>query len=90
MARKSEVTSIKHHPLIGRGKFVSAADVRHCREVAPDQHGLTKLENYFRERDEDDVADCIVFMAYTGLRIGEALVRRWSEVNFSEGILDAK
>ena len=81
---------IKHHPLHGRGKYVSAADVRHCREVAPDPKGLKKLEQYFRSRNEDDVADCIIFMAYTGLRIGEALVRRWAEVNFSEGILDVK
>lgn len=81
---------IKTHPLIGRGKYTSAGDVRHCREVAPDPKELTKLEQYFRSRAEDDIADCIVFMAYTGLRIGEALVRRWPEVNFTEGILDAK
>ncbi len=81
---------IKIHPLMGRGKFVSAADVRHCREVAPDPKSLEKLEEYFRRRGEDDLADCIVFMAYSGLRIGETLVRRWSEVNMAEGIVDAK
>jgi len=81
---------IKHHPLHGRGKYVSAADVRHCREVAPDPQGLKKLLQYFRSRNEDDVADCILFMALTGLRIGEALARRWSEVNYNEGILDVK
>jgi len=81
---------IKHHPLLGRGKYVSAADIRHCREVAPDPQGLKKLAQYFRARNEDDVADCILFMAYTGLRIGEALGRRWGEVNYSEGIMDVK
>jgi integrase len=80
----------KRTPLTGRGKYVAASDIRHCREVAPDPKGLSKLEQYFRARDEDDIADCIVFIAYSGLRIGEALARRWSEVNFTEGIIDAK
>jgi integrase len=83
-------TKIKANPLTGRGKYVAASDVRHCREVAPDPKGLSKLEQYFRARDEDDIADCIVFMAYSGLRIGEALARRWAEVNLAEGIIDTK
>jgi integrase len=81
---------IKHHPLMGRGKYTSASDVRHCREVAPDPKGLTKLDGYFCGRDEHDIADCTLFMAYSGLRIGEALARHWTEVNDAEGIIDAK
>jgi integrase len=56
----------------------------------PDPKALTKLENLFREEGEDDVADCIVFMAYSGLRISEALARRWNEVKADEGIIDCK
>jgi hypothetical protein len=71
---------LKANPLLGRGRYVGAEDIRHCREVAPDPQTLARLEEYFRARGEDDVADCILFMAYSGLRIGEALARRRSEV----------
>jgi len=81
---------IRNHPLIGRGKYTSAQDIRHCREVAPDPKSLTALERHFRTTDADDFADWVMFTALSGLRIGETLQRRWPEVNWSEGIIDAK
>jgi len=69
---------LKANPLAGRGRYVGAGDVRHCREIAPNPKVLTQLEEFFRENGEDDIiADCILFITYTGLRISEALARRW-------------
>ena len=81
---------IRFHPLIGRGKFASASDIRHCREVAPDPEGLQKIERWFRERSEHDMADLTCFLAFSGLRIGEGLPLTWNVVNWYEEIIDVK
>lgn len=78
---------IRLHPLLGRGKYVSASDVRHCREVAPTREGLHRIEQWLRDKGEYEVADVCCFLAYTGLRIGEALPARWSNVNWDEEVI---
>src|ERR1017187_9533771 len=75
---------IKRHPLLGRGRFTSAKDVRHCREVAPTPPELKLIEAWLREKGEHDTADAICFIAYSGLRLEEAMQRTWREVNRAE------
>jgi integrase len=81
---------IRHHPLLGRGKYSSASDVRHCREAAPTPTGLQKIETWFRKGGEHDMADLTCFLAFSGLRIGEALSLRWNVINSNEDIIDVK
>jgi hypothetical protein len=64
---------ITSNPLVGRSRYTCASEVRHCREVAPSPEGLAKIEAWLRGREEDQVADILCFLAYSGLRIGEAL-----------------
>jgi len=78
------------NPLAGRNRYTSAADVRHCREVAPTPVGLRAIEAWLRSREEHGVADVIHFLAFSGLRIGEALPMEWGQVDFTEKILHVK
>lgn len=78
---------LKSNPFSGRGRYSIASDVRHCREVAPTPDGLKKIEAWLRERDERAVADLVCFLAFSGLRIGEALPLTWGAVNWAEQIL---
>jgi len=75
------------NPLAGRGRYTCASEVRHCREVAPSPEGLAKIERWLRGRNEHGVADVVCFMAYSGLRVGEALVMQWDMVSWGEKIL---
>jgi len=78
---------LKSNPFAGRGRYSLAADVRHCREVAPTTEGLKKIEDWLRDGNEQAVADLVCFLAYSGLRIGEALPLTWGAVNWNERIL---
>jgi integrase len=78
------------NPLAGKGRYTCASEVRHCREVAPSPEELTKIERWLRNRKEDSVADLICFLAYSGLRIGEALAMEWEMVDWPEKILHVK
>jgi integrase len=78
---------LKSNPLAKRGRYVHASDVRHCREVAPTPDGLKKIEVWLRERNELAIADLVCFLAFSGLRIGEALPMTWGTVNWSEQVL---
>ena len=80
-------TVLKSNPLAGRGRYSQASEVRHCREVAPTPETLGEIEKWLRSRNEDAIADLVCFLAYSGLRIGEALRLTWGSVNWSEQIL---
>lgn len=82
--------SINANPLVGRGRYSVAKDVRHCREVAPTPAGLKQVEYWLRARNEQDVADVICFLAYSGLRIGEALPLEWEAVDWGQKTLHVK
>ena len=75
------------NPLTGRSRYTCASEVRHCREVAPSPEGLAKIERWLRGRNEHGVADVVCFMAYSGLRVGEALAMQWDMVAFGEKII---
>jgi integrase len=81
---------LKANPLRGRGRYQSADEVRHCREVAPTPEGLQKIIGWLRGRNETAVADLVAFLAYTGLRIGEALPLTWDKVNLKEGLVNVQ
>jgi integrase len=78
---------LKSNPLAGRGRYCMASEVRHCREVAPTPEGLKQLESWLRGRNEQAIADLLCFLAFSGLRIGEALPMTWGAVNWGDGIL---
>lgn len=79
--------SLKSNPLAGRQSYHDTATIRHCREVAPTPEGLAAIERWLRGRELDDLADLVCFLAFTGLRIGEALRLDWESVDWREGVL---
>jgi len=81
---------LKVNPLAGRTRYSSAHDVRHCREVAPTPEGLQQIDHWLRARNEPGIADLVCFLAYSGLRIGEALQLDWECVDWSQGLLHIK
>ncbi len=81
---------LKANPLTGRGRYTCANEIRHCREVAPTPAGLQQIERWLRARKEDAVADLVCFLAYSGLRIGEAVPLSWEDVAWGEKILHVK
>jgi len=78
---------LKSNPLAGRGHFSTAEDIRHCREVAPTPESLKQIERWLRTRNEHGAADLVCFLAYSGLRIGEALPLEWEAVSWGEKVL---
>ena len=82
--------ALKVNPLIGRGHYSTAEDVRHCREVAPSPTGLKQVANWLRLRNEHGAADVVCFLAYSGLRIGEALPLEWTSVDWMQKVLQVK
>ena len=78
---------LKLNPLAGRTAYTVAANVRHCREVAPTPEGLADIIGWLWKNAEPNVADLVAFLAYSGLRIGEALPLTWAAVNLGEGLV---
>jgi len=81
---------LKANPLAGRTAYTVADTVRHCREVAPTPEGLAKMLQWLRKSQSPDVADFVAFLAYSGLRIGEALPLTWAAVNLGEGLVNVR
>ncbi len=82
--------SLKVNPLIGRGHYSTAGDIRHCREVAPTPAGLKQIEYWLRVRKEHGAADVVCFLAYSGLRIGEALPLEWEAIDWGQKVINVK
>lgn len=78
------------NPLEKRSKYTVSEDVRHCREVAPSPEGLQKIIAWLRAGGEATTADLVCFLAYSGVRIGEALPLTWSAVRWQEGFIHVK
>lgn len=81
---------LQANPLAGRSRYTCASEVRHCREVAPSPDGLHRIEGWFRGRNETGIADVVCFLAYSGLRIGEALAMEWEMVDRQDRVLHVK
>ena len=82
--------SLKGNPLVGRGHYSTAGDIRHCREVAPTPAGLKQIDYWLRLQNEHGAADVICFLAYSGLRIGEALPLEWEALDWGQKVLAVK
>ncbi|HWN93851.1 MAG TPA: tyrosine-type recombinase/integrase, partial [Methylomirabilota bacterium] len=82
--------ALKANPLTGRSRYTEASKIRHCREVAPTPQGLHRIDSWLRENGEPVVADLVCFLAYSGLRIGEALPLKWAGVNWDEQVIQVK
>lgn len=85
--RRARLTT---NPILSRGRYTSADSIRHCREVAPDSEGLQAIIGWLRQRKETAVADLVAFLAYSGLRIGEAMPLTWQAVNLEEGLVNVQ
>ena len=81
---------LKANPLAGRSRYTQASEIRHCREVAPTPDGLRTIASWLRGNGEPAMADLVCFLAYSGLRIGEALPLKWADVNWGEQIMQVK
>lgn len=81
---------LRVNPLAGRARYHAEEDTRHCRETAPTAQQLQEIENKFRERSRIVEADCVVFLAFSGLRVREALPLEWKAVDWSQGIIHVK
>jgi len=81
---------LQSNPLTGRGRYSTAGDIRHCREVAPTPAGLKQIEHWLRLRNEHGAADIICFLAYSGLRIGEALPLEWETIDWGQKLINVK
>ena len=81
---------LKVNPLTGRGRYHSEEDTRHCRETAPTPQQLKIIAQTFRERGDDVIADCLLFLGFSGLRVREALRLDWEAVDWEAGVIHVK
>lgn len=81
---------IKTNPLTGRGRYHSEEDTRHCRETAPTPQQLQIIAQTFRQRGDDVIADCLLFLGFSGLRVREALRLDWETVDWGTGVIHVK
>jgi integrase len=81
---------LKVNPLTGRGRYHSEEDTRHCRETAPTPQQLQIIAQTFRERGEDVIADCLLFLGFSGLRVREGLRLDWEAVDWAAGVIHVK
>lgn len=81
---------LKSNPLTGRGRYSVASDIRHCREVAPTPEALKQIEHWLRLRNEHGAADVICFLAYSGVRIGEALPLEHDAIDWGQKVINVK
>jgi hypothetical protein len=75
---------LDRNPIAGRSRYTHAADIRHCREVAPTPEALQQITHWLRVRNEQSTADFVCFLAYSGLRIGEAIPLDWEAVTLNQ------
>ena len=70
------------NPLRQRVRYHSESDTRHCRDVAPTPEELLRILEFLEGKNKTVTADCIHFLALTGLRIREALRLKWDAVDW--------
>lgn len=78
---------LKSNPLVGRTRYHREEDTRHCREVAPTGAQLQTIETTLRQNGKTVVADCVMFLAFSGLRINEALPLDWEAVDWDNELI---
>jgi integrase len=78
---------LKVNPLAGRKPYHREQDTVHCRECAPTPSELRLIEHALRLRGQNTVADCVMFLACSGLRVREALPLDWEAVDWRNGVI---
>ena len=78
------------NPLRQRVRYHSESDTRHCRDVAPTPEELLRILEFLEGKNKTVTADCIHFLALTGLRIREALSLKWDAVNWGTATISVK
>lgn len=73
--------------IAGRGQYTDEDSVRHCRDVAPTPANLVLITTWLTENGYSSDAEFTEFLAYTGLRLGEALNIQWQAVDWDDEII---
>jgi len=81
---------LKVDPLRGRTRYHREEDTRHCRECAPTPTELQLIEATLRQRNKTVIANCVMFLAFSGLRINEALPLEWEAVDWTNDLIHVK
>ena len=81
---------IKSNPLQSRPRSHREEDTRHCRETAPTPLQLEMIERFLRQNGRHVIADCVMFLAFCGLRVNEALPLDWEPVDWKNEIIHVK
>ena len=81
---------LKLNPLAGRPRYHAEENTRHCRETAPTAEQLQVIEATLRRQSHIVEADCVMFLAFSGLRVREALPLKWEAVNWGEGLIHVR
>lgn len=82
--------TLERNPLAGRSRYTHAADVRHCREVSPTPETLQQIVHWLRGRKEHGTADLVCFLAYSGLRIGEAIALDREAIDWAANVIHVR
>lgn len=72
---------IHSNPLKNRTRYHREEETRHCREVAPTLSQLVMIAKALRLVGKEAHANCTLLLAFTGLRINEALPLDWETVD---------
>lgn len=81
---------LRSNPLRDRGRYTDKDQVRHCREVAPTPEELKQIVAWLAENEHQQYADFTLFLAYSGLRVGEGRIITWGQVNWAEALIHVK
>jgi len=81
---------LKANPLAGRIRYHSEEDCRHAKNRAATAEQLRLIAGKFRQKGEDVLADCVLFLGLSGLRVNEALPLSWEDVAWAQGVVHVR
>jgi len=81
---------LRVNPLVGRTPYHREEDTRHCREVAPTPEQLRLIDQHLRAKGLVVFPDCILFLAFSGLRVTEGLRLLWTDIDWENGIINVE
>ena len=81
---------LKANPLAGRTRYHSGKNTHHCREFAPKADELEAIAKHMRQHRFEAEANLTLFLAFSGLRISEALGLTWAAIDRKQGIINVK
>jgi len=81
---------LKINPMAGRIRYHSEKDCRHAKDRAATAEQLQLIASKFRQKGEDVLADCVLFLGLSGLRVNEALPLSWEDVAWAQGVVHVR